>query len=67
MTHSTSYGADRELVNWKIFQKVVLRLHKRIFKEVKDEDKAKVRMLSIRKVTKLNQGEKIAGTYGKSL
>ena len=56
-----------ELANWKIFQKVVFRLQKRIFKAVKSEDKAKVRMLAIRRVTQLNQGKKTAGTDDKSL
>jgi RNA-directed DNA polymerase len=64
MTH-TSYMDDRELSNWKGLHEVLFRLQKRIFKAVRNGDKAKVRMSSIRKVTRLNQGKKTAGTGGK--
>lgn len=68
MTH-TKYSDDWEHSNWKKFQKIVFRLQRRIFKAVKDGDKAKAkrlqkliltshaaRMLAIRQVTQLNQG-----------
>jgi RNA-directed DNA polymerase len=73
MTH-TKYSDDWELANWKGFQKVLFRLQKRIFKAVRDGGTANprklqkvvlsshaARMLAIRQVTKLNQGEKTAG------
>ena len=78
MTHSTSYSDDWELANWKGFQKVLFRLQRRIFKAVREGDKAKAkklqklvlssyaaRMLAIRQVTQLNQGKKTAGIDGK--
>ena len=77
MTHSTSYSDDWELANWKEFQKVLFRLQKRIFKAIKEEDKAKAkrlqklvlsshaaRMLAIRQVSQLNTGKKTAGIDG---
>jgi N-terminal domain of reverse transcriptase len=77
MAH-TKYSDDWELANWKGLRKVLFRLQKRIFKAVKDGDKANarklqkvvlfshaVRMLAIRQVTQLNQGKKTAGIYGK--
>lgn len=78
MTHNTSYSDDWELANWKGFQKALFRLQKRIFKAVRDGDKAKAirlqklvisshaaRMLAIRQVTQLNVGKKTAGIDGK--
>ena len=78
MTHSASYSDDWEFKDWKKFQKTVFRLQKRIFKAVKEGDKAKAkrlqklvlsshasRMLAIRQVTQLNQGKKTAGIDGK--
>jgi len=75
MTHNTSYSDDWELANWKGFQKVLFRLQKRIFKAVRDGDKANarklqnvvlsshaVRLLVIRQGTQSNQGEKMART-----
>jgi len=67
-----------EEINWKYHNKVVFRLQKRIFKAVRDGDKAKAkrlqklvlssrsaRMLAIRQVTQLNTGKKTAGIDGK--
>jgi RNA-directed DNA polymerase len=67
MAHNTSDSDDWELVNWKGFQKVLFRLQKRIFKAVRDGDRANARklqkvvlfsraarMLVIRQVTQLN-------------
>ena len=78
MTHNTSYSDDWEFADWKGFQKVLFRLQKRIFKAVKEEDKARARrlqklvlsshaarMLAIRQVTQLNTGKKTAGIDGK--
>ncbi|MGB5714016.1 MAG: reverse transcriptase N-terminal domain-containing protein [Waterburya sp.] len=78
MTHSVSYSDNWEFVDWKGFQKVLFRLQRRIFKAVRDGDKAKAkrlqklvlsshsaRMLAIRQVTQLNQGKKTAGIDGK--
>ncbi len=78
MTHNKSYSDDWELANWKGFQKGLFRLQKRIFKAVRDGDKAKAkrlqklvlsshaaRMLAIRQVTQLNTGKKTAGIDGK--
>ena len=78
MTHSASYSDNWEFSNWKKFQKVLLRLQRRIFKAIRDGDKAKAkrlqklvlsshsaRMLAIRQVTQLNQGKKTAGIDGK--
>ena len=78
MTHSGSYSDNWELADWKKFQKVLFRLQRRIFKAIRDGDKAKTkrlqklvlsshsaRMLAIRQVTQLNQGKKTAGIDGK--
>lgn len=78
MTHRTNYSDDWKSTDWKKFQKIVFRLQKRIFKAIKDGDKAKAkrlqklvlsshasRMLAIRQVTQLNQGKKTAGVDGK--
>ena len=78
MTHSASYSDDWEFKDWKKFQKILFRLQKRIFKAVREEDKARARklqklvlsshaarMLAIRQVSQLNQGKKTAGIDGK--
>ena len=78
MTHSINYSDEWEWANWKQFQKTLFRLQKRIFKAVREGDKAKAkslqklvlssraaRMLAIRQVTQLNQGKKTAGVDGK--
>jgi RNA-directed DNA polymerase len=78
MTHNSSYSDDWKNTNWKQLQKVLFRLQRRIFKAVRDGDKAKAkrlqklifssyaaRMLAIRQVTQLNQGRKTAGIDGK--
>ena len=78
MTHSISYSDNWEFADWKKFQKVLFRLQRRIFKAVRDGDKAKAkrlqklvlssrsaRMLAIRQVTQLNTGKKTAGIDGK--
>ena len=78
MTHSKSYSDDWEQVDWKSLQKTLFRLQRRIFKAVREGDKAKARrlqrllissysarMLAIRRVTQLNQGKKTAGIDGK--
>ena len=78
MTHNISYSDNWEWADWKQFQKTLFRLQKRIFKAVRDGDKAKAkslqklvlssraaRMLAIRQVTQLNQGKKTAGVDGK--
>ena len=78
MTHNESCSDDWELANWKGFQKVLFRLQKRIFKAIREGDKAKARrlqklvlsshaarMLAIRQVTQLNTGKKTAGIDGK--
>ena len=78
MTHSVSYSDDWEFADWKMFQKVLFRLQRRIFKAVREGDKARARrlqklvlssyaarMLAIRQVTQLNQGKKTAGIDGK--
>ena len=78
MTHSASYSDNWEFADWKRFQKVLFRLQKRIFKAIREEDKAKAkrlqklvlsshaaRMLAIRQVTQLNTGKKTAGIDGK--
>ena len=77
MTHSTSYSDNWEFADWKGFQKVLFRLQKRIFKAIREGDKAKAkslqklvlsshaaRMLAIRQVTQLNTGKKTAGIDG---
>ena len=45
MTHSLSYSDDWEFADWKGFQKVLFRLQRRIFKAVREGDKAKARRL----------------------
>ncbi|WP_246142069.1 reverse transcriptase N-terminal domain-containing protein, partial [Hyella patelloides] len=78
MMHSTNYSDDWENLNWKQFQKILFRLQKRIFKAIREGDKAKAinlqklvlssyaaRMLAIRQVTQLNAGKKTAGIDGK--
>ena len=78
MTHSASYSDNWELADWKGFQKVLFRLQRRIFRAVKEGDKAKAkrlqklvlsshsaRMLAIRQVSQLNTGKKTAGIDGK--
>lgn len=77
MTHSVSYSDNWEFANWKRFQKVLFRLQRRIFKAIREGDKAKAkslqklvlssyaaRMLAIRQVTQLNTGKKTAGIDG---
>ncbi len=72
------YSDDWEFTDWKKLQKVLFRLQRRIFKAIREGDKAKAirlqklvlssyaaRMLAIRQVTQLNQGKKTAGTDGK--
>lgn len=78
MTHNISYSDEWEFTNWKKLQKVLFRLQRRIFKAIREEDKAKARrlqklvlssyaarMLAIRQVTQLNTGKKTAGIDGK--
>ena len=78
MTHSASYSDDWESTDWVKLQKVLFRLQRRIFKAIREGDKAKAtrlqklvlssysaRMLAIRQVTQLNQGQKTAGIDGK--
>ena len=78
MMHSKNYSDDWENLNWKQFQKTLFRLQKRIFKAIREGDKAKAinlqklvlsshaaRMLAVRQVTQLNQGRKTAGIDGK--
>ncbi len=75
---SISPSDNWEFADWKGFHKVLFRLQRRIFKAVKDGDKAKAkrlqklvlssrsaRMLAIRQVTQLNTGKKTAGIDGK--
>ena len=77
MTHSVSYSDNWEFADWKGFQKVLFRLQRRIFKAIREEDKAKAkrlqklifsshaaRMLAIRQVSQLNTGKKTAGIDG---
>jgi RNA-directed DNA polymerase len=77
MTHSASYSDNWEFSDWKEFQKVLFRLQKRIFKAIREGDKARAkslqklvlsshaaRMLAIRQVTQLNTGKKTAGIDG---
>lgn len=72
-----SYSDDWEFTDWKKLQKVLFRLQKRIFKAVREGDKAKARrlqklvlssyaarMLAIRQVSQLNTGKKTAGIDG---
>ena len=76
--HSTNYSDDWKKLNWKQFQKTLFRLQKRIFKAIREDNKAKAiklqklvissyaaRMLAIRQVTQLNTGKKTAGIDGK--
>ena len=78
MTQSISPSDNWEFADWKGFQKVIFRLQKRIFKAIREGDKAKAkslqklvlssraaRMLAIRQVTQLNTGKKTAGVDGK--
>lgn len=78
MTHNISYSDDWEFADWKGFQKVLFRLQKRIFKAVREGNKARARrlqklilssysarMLAIRQVTQLNTGKKTAEIDGK--
>ena len=78
MTHSINYSDNWEFADWKKFQKVLFRLQRRIFKAIREGDKAKAkrlqklvlsshsaRMLAIRQVTQLNTGKKTAGIDGK--
>ena len=77
MTHNACYSDNWEFLDWKKFQKILFRLQRRIFKAIRDGDKAKAkklqklvlsshsaRMLAIRQVTQLNQGKKTAGIDG---
>ena len=76
--HSTNYSDDWMKINWKQLQKTLFRLQKRIFKAIREDNKAKAinlqklvissyaaRMLAIRQVTQLNTGKKTAGIDGK--
>ena len=78
MTHSASYSDDWRYIDWGKLQKILFRLQRRIFKAVREGDKARARrlqklvlssyaarMLAIRQVTQLNQGKKTAGIDGK--
>ena len=78
MTHNISYSDDWKFINWGKLQKNLFRLQRRIFKAIREEDKAKAkrlqklllssyaaRMLAIRQVTQLNKGKKTAGIDGK--
>ena len=78
MTHNISYSDEWESTDWKKLQKVLFRLQRRIFKAIRERDKAKARrlqklvlssyaarMLAIRQVTQLNTGKKTAGIDGK--
>jgi len=77
MTHNASYSDNWEFADWKGFQKVIFRLQKRIFKAIREGDKANAkslqklvlsshaaRMLATRQVTQLNTGKKTAGIDG---
>ena len=48
MTHSASYSDNWEFADWKGFQKVLFRLQKRIFKAVREGDKAKAKSLKLK-------------------
>jgi len=78
MMRSKSYSDSWEWADWKGFQKTLFRLQRRIFKAIREGDKAKVkslqklvlssrsaRMLAIRQVTQLNTGKKTAGVDDK--
>ncbi len=73
MTHNQSYSDDWKQIDWRSLQKTLFRLQRRIFKAVREDDKAKgkrlqklifssyaARMLAIRQVTQLNTGKKTA-------
>jgi retron-type reverse transcriptase len=73
-----NYSESWESLDSKQFQKILFRLQRRIWKAVRNDDKAKARnlqklilnsyaarMLAIRQVTQLNQGKKTAGIDGK--
>ena len=73
-----NYSESWEFLDWKQFQKILFRLQLRVWKAVRNDDKAKAlnlqklifnshsaRMLAIRQVTQLNQGKKTAGIDGK--
>ena len=77
MTHNRSYSDDWEGTDWKKLLKVLFRLQRRIFKAIREGDKAKAkrlqklvlssyaaRMLAIRQVSQLNTGKKTAGIDG---
>ena len=77
MTRNINYSDDWEFADWKGFQKVLFRLQRRIFKAVREGDRAKAkklqklvlsshsaRMLAIRQVSQLNTGKKTAGIDG---
>ncbi len=77
MTHNISYSDDLESNDWKKLQKGLFRLQRRIFKEIREGDKARAkrlqklvlssyaaRMLAIRQVSQLNTGKKTAGIDG---
>ena len=77
MTHSSNYSDKWEYTNWKRLQKVLFRLQRRIFKAIREGDKARAkklqklvlssyaaRMLAIRQVSQLNTGKKTAGVDG---
>lgn len=77
MTHNISYSDDWESTDWKKLQKVLFRLQRRIFKAIREGDKARAkrlqklvlssyaaRMLAIRQVSQLNTGKKTAGIDG---
>lgn len=78
MMRSASYSDNWEGADWKKFLKTLFRLQRRIFKAIREGDKAKAkslqklvlssrsaRMLAIRQVTQLNTGKKTAGVDGK--
>lgn len=78
MMRSANYSDIWEWADWKGFQKTLFRLQRRIFKAIREGDKAKAkslqklvlssrsaRMLAIRQVTQLNTGKKTAGVDGK--
>ena len=78
MTHLIS-SDDWKQIDWKQLQKIMFRLQTRIFKAVREGDKARAkrlqkllissyaaRMLAIRQVTQLNRGKKTAGIDGKT-
>ena len=75
---STTYSESWKDVNWRQLRKTLFRLQHRVWKAVRNGNKAKARniqkliinsysarMLAIRQVTQLNQGRKTAGIDGK--